>query len=334
MIPRVASACPICVSAELAPTDQTVDIAAVLGRWEHELGIRFDQNVVEAHFPSGNEPIRLERCPNCGFGRFAPPMPGSEAFYRAICGSEYYVEGKWEFEQAIGDLHYCRAKRILDVGCGSGNFLRLLRRADPGLRIWGHDQSAVLMRQLAAEGFEALPGAPEQLAANAGLEPFDAICMFQVLEHTADPLAFLRIYARLLRPGGTLIVTTPDADGPIRNFPEALTELPPHHLTQWTERTFRRCLPRFGFEITAVRNEPLPDYLWESYLPVQWEHGIWPAAVFDPAARRQGRESVSERIEFAVKGLRAVGVKRLHGVPSHTIYVRARLVDRNALASR
>jgi SAM-dependent methyltransferase len=260
-------------------------------------------------------------------------MPGNEAFYRAISGSEYYVEGKWEFEQAIGDLRCCRARRVLDVGCGSGNFLRLLRRADPGLQIWGHDQSAVLMRQLAAEGFEALPGTPEQLAAG-GFDRFDAICMFQVLEHAADPLAFLTAYTRLLQPGGLLIVTTPDADGPIRNFPEALTELPPHHLTQWTERAFRSCLPRFGLDITAVRNEPLPDYLWESYLPVQWERGIWPAAVFDPAARRQGRQSVSERMEFAVKGLRAVGVKRLHGVPSHTIYVRARLVDRNALASR
>lgn len=322
--------CPICDAAELAPTGQTVDIAAVFCRWEQELGIRFAENVLESHSPGRDEPIRLERCPNCGFGRFGRAVQGNEAFYHAIRSSEYYVEGKWEFEQAIRDLRDCRARRILDVGCGSGNFLRLLRRADPGIRISAHDQSAALMRQLRVEGFDGLADTPEQLAATDGFDRFDAICMFQVLEHTADPLAFLQAYTCLLRPGGVLIVTTPDADGPIRNFPEALTELPPHHLTQWTERALRVCLARFRLDITAVRHEPLPDYLWDSYLPVQWEGGIWPAAIFDPAARRQGRESLSERLDFAVKGLRAVGIKRLHGVPGHTIYVRALLVDRDA----
>jgi 2-polyprenyl-3-methyl-5-hydroxy-6-metoxy-1,4-benzoquinol methylase len=311
----------------MAATGQTVDIPTVLNRWEQALNIRFAEEVLTSYPKHEDVRVRLERCPACGFGRFEPALPGNAAFYEAICDLEYYVDNKWEFEQAIRDLQAAGARRILDVGCGSGNFLRLLSRTDPSLRITGQDQNATLMRRLQIEGFEVLFDLPQDFAASNRFEPFDAVCMFQVLEHAAAPVAFLKDYIRLLRPGGLLIITTPDAAGPISNFPNALTELPPHHLTQWTEQAFRAGLPRLGTEVATVRKEPLPDYLWAAYLPVQWESGIWPATVFDPVARRQAQQSLSERVEFAIKLLRSAGTRRLYGVPSHTIYALACRVD-------
>lgn len=315
--------CPVCDGAEMVATGQTVDVSTVLDRWEKTLDICFSNEVLASYPQCEETPVYLERCPACGFGRFEPAVPGNSAFYEAICDFEYYVDDKWEFEQAIRDLQNAGARRVLDVGCGSGNFLRLVRSIDPSMRISGQDENVVLMRRLQTEGFEMLFDSPQCFSASNIFEPFDAVCMFQVLEHAAEPVAFLQDYIRLLRPGGLLIVTTPDAAGPISNFPDALTELPPHHLTQWTEQAFRAALPRFGAEVVSIRKEPLPDYLWAAYLPVQWEGGIWPATVFDPVARRQAQQTLDERVAFAIKCLRTAGVKRLYGVPSHTIYTLA-----------
>ncbi len=174
-------------------------------------------------------------------------------------------------------------------------------------------------------------GSPEELAIRQpAIEPFDVVCVFQTLEHVADPLAFLRALSSLVRPAGTLIVTTPDAAGPIRHFADALTELPPHHLTQWTESAFRAALPRVGAQADLIRHEPLPDYLWDSYLPVLWSEGCWLAPLFDKLAARRKYETPLQRAGLALEWLRSLGIKRLHGMPGHTLYVLAHREVQNA----
>jgi 2-polyprenyl-3-methyl-5-hydroxy-6-metoxy-1,4-benzoquinol methylase len=327
----IMAACPVCENDAFAPTEQTVDVAEVLLRWEKAVDIRFPRAVHQSYRSSTSGPAVLHRCAVCGFGRFEPANEGTRAFYDAIEEvSNYYVDGKWEFEQAIRDLRNFRARSVLDVGCGSGHFLRLLRKSEPRMQLAGQDLSSKQLKRVRAEGFETVLGMPRpSLRAARDIEPFDAICVLQTLEHVAEPLAFLRSVLRLLRPGGVMIISTPNAAGPIRHFPDAITEVPPHHLTQWTEAAFRAALPRLGLRLEITRYEPLPDYLWDSYLPAQWGEGIWPALLFDPIALAEGYETVASRAGLAVQRLRALGIKRLHGVTSHTIYVLARLEQAN-----
>ena len=123
------------------------------------------------------------------------------------------------------------------------------------------------------------------------------VCTFQTLEHVEDPLAFLSTYLGLLRPNGELILSTPDQDGPIRHFDAALTEVPPHHVTRWTAKTFEALLPRLGLDCVLVEREPLPAYLFDGYLPVVWREGCWPAEILTrsrrPSASRPWRSAPS-----------------------------------------
>ncbi len=321
----VPSICPICQQAALAPSGQTVDLDKVLARWEEQPQVRFPDAVRQKYGSGAFPEVTLWRCGACGFGRFEPAAAGDAGFYAAIAATDYYVADRWEFTQAARDLRRAGVGRVLDIGCGSGHFLRFLRQHEPAMDLSGHDLNEALLTALAAEGFGTLSGPLDELAARAGrIEPFDALCLFQVLEHAEDPQHFLARALALLRPGGIVVITTPNAAGPIRKFPEALTEVPPHHVTQWTEAAFRAGLPRFGLRVEAVRFEPLPDYLWESYLPVQWADGIWPATLFGPLAARQGLTEPHAAADFAARQLRAAGIRHLHGVPGHTIYVQAR----------
>jgi SAM-dependent methyltransferase len=107
------------------------------------------------------------------------------------------------------DVRGCR--HILDAGCGNGRYSRwLLRRADPGARITAFDLSPTMLKRarrrlksgrvtLAVADLTRLPY-PDGA--------FDAAVCGWVLEHLPDPRLGLRELARVLRPGGRLLLLT------------------------------------------------------------------------------------------------------------------------------
>jgi methionine biosynthesis protein MetW len=98
---------------------------------------------------------------------------------------------------------------ILDIGCGRGTLLELLRQRLPDTTLFGVDISATTVEAARARGFEARvadvsTGLPFPSA------HFDCVIFGEVIEHLVDPDAALREISRVLTPGGTAIVTTPN----------------------------------------------------------------------------------------------------------------------------
>lgn len=250
--------CPSCLIGFLTEVGFNIKIGTILSRWESEADIRLSQDTLREYDPQTI--IRLWRCTNCEFETFLPITPGTGSFYEDITQREYYVTDKWEFRQASDIIAHFDVQRVLDVGCGSGEFLAQLRAAAPDKELWGYDIN---------------PRAQEAISKHAHFIPdldsvnkvFDCICIFQNIEHIADPFGLMERVTNLLRPGGALIITVPDYDGPVRIFPDSLTAIPPHHLTRWNEKSLRCLLELRGYSIQAFRREPLPDYLFDSYLP-------------------------------------------------------------------
>jgi SAM-dependent methyltransferase len=106
--------------------------------------------------------------------------------------------------------------RWLDFGCGAGALLKYLRdqRKIGGrpLELAGHDVGSYADLLRDRDGFRIL--GLEQLAAEpAGT--FDVVSMIEVIEHLPAPLDPIRAIARLLRPGGLLLLTTGNLDCPV-----------------------------------------------------------------------------------------------------------------------
>jgi SAM-dependent methyltransferase len=318
--------CPVCQRGEMRPSDTEVTIPEVLRQWETAITQPLKAEVWDDYREVGDQPVSLYTCSCCGFGQFHPILPGTEGFYEAISAADYYNADKWEFDVAASELLAAGANSVLDVGCGSGIFLEYLRKRIPDASLYGYELNGELLDRLVEKGFGVLPGDTALFGkAMEHLPRFDAICMLQVLEHVGDPIEFLRTFLPLLRPGGRLIITTPNSEGPIRAFPRALTEVPPHHTTRWTERSFRALLSAQTLNVRRIQLEPLPDYLWDSYLPVVWDEPIWPTRIFDPIARASGLETIGERAGFAAQAMREAGIRWLQDVPGHTIFVSATL---------
>jgi 2-polyprenyl-3-methyl-5-hydroxy-6-metoxy-1,4-benzoquinol methylase len=106
--------------------------------------------------------------------------------------------------------------RWLDFGCGAGGFLKFLRaRGSLGgrpLELTGHDVGSYAELLQSKDGFRILDF--EQISRDPDAT-YDIISMVEVIEHLPAPLAPMQLVARLLKPGGLLLLTTGNLESPI-----------------------------------------------------------------------------------------------------------------------
>jgi SAM-dependent methyltransferase len=134
--------------------------------------------------------------------------------------------------------------RALDVGCGDGRLTASLDAAE----LTAADVSAVALERARAR----LPGARlVELAPDGGLPlddaAFDLVLCVETIEHVRDVQLFLSEIRRVLRPGGTLALTTP-AHRALCRRPDPLSP----HLRFFTRRSLRRLLDELGFEVRSL----------------------------------------------------------------------------------
>jgi 2-polyprenyl-3-methyl-5-hydroxy-6-metoxy-1,4-benzoquinol methylase len=121
--------------------------------------------------------------------------------------------------------------RVLDAGCGDGNFTVSL--AASGYTMYGIDmsKSGIRIAEEREVGQFAVASLYEDLLRPFDvIDPFDAIISVEVIEHLYSPLTFVEQAHRALRPGGMLIVTTPYW-GYLKNIALAVTNRMDGYLT-------------------------------------------------------------------------------------------------------
>ena len=111
-------------------------------------------------------------------------------------------------------LPYCRGATVLDAGCGVGYGTAHL--AQVAQRVVGVDVSDEAISY--AREHYAAPNVEFLVADVIGLpfdpHTFDTACSFEIVEHVADPERFVAELARVLKPGGRLVLSTPRAEDP------------------------------------------------------------------------------------------------------------------------
>lgn len=144
--------------------------------------------------------------------------------------------------------------RLLDVGCGNGDFLQLAQRA--GWQAVGVEPDPKAVAIARTRGLTVHQGGLETLHTES--EAYDGITLNHVIEHVHDPRTTLTHCYRLLKPGGWLWLETPnlDAQGHTRYRENWVGLDIPRHLIIFTDRALQQLLYEVGF----ARIEHLPYY--------------------------------------------------------------------------
>lgn len=204
------------------------------------------------------------RCGACGT-LYQSPRPNIEAFerfYRNSASSRFWAE---EFFPAVAEARresifrprverlaaYCMSKgvtidRLVDVGAGFGIFLDEWRRRLPATEMLAIEPGAKLAAICRDRGFAVVEDIVENVHGYDGYADL-AVC-FEVLEHVYDPVAFIQVLSRLVRPGGYVFVSTLGVDGwDIQTLWEHSNSVfPPHHINFLSVKGFEHAFTRAG----------------------------------------------------------------------------------------
>lgn len=186
------------------------------------------------------------------------------AFYEAFWADAPRDPEPWAFAErrALLLAEVQRGERVLDLGCGAGRFLGVLREA-------GAEAVGVELAEAAAERARAnVPGADVRLVAEDGSLPLghgevDLVWCSEVLEHVPDVAHLLLEARRVLRRGGRLLLTVP-FHGRLQAAAIALTRFEVHfdplgqHVRFFTARSLAGALDAAGYAPVAIGSRGPP----------------------------------------------------------------------------
>ncbi len=190
--------------------------------------------------------LQLCQCPWCGLVQFdCEPV----SYYRDVIRSGGYSTTmtqlrRSQYKHFIDDYELA-GKRIIEIGCGQGEFLQTLTEFP--VKAYGIEHKAALVEKARARGLNVWKGfaeAPETVIDGA---PYDAFMIFNFLEHQPDPNGMLQCIYHNLTDDGMGLVTVPSWEYILEN--NSFYELLRDHIANYSEQTLRFVLNKNGFDV-------------------------------------------------------------------------------------
>ena len=192
-------------------------------------------------------------------------------YHQLLAGTKFYWVGRvaslippWK-DCAVAPLMYLKATaggKLLDVGCGSGGFLATMR--DLGWDVTGVEPDPEAVRVAVGDRkLSVIAGTLEE--AHLPAASFDAITMYHVIEHAPDAISVIAECRRILKPGGSLVILTPNAESlGHKLFHRSWRGLePPRHLCLFSVPSLARVSKEAGMNVTLVRtSSALARFMW------------------------------------------------------------------------
>jgi len=202
-------------------------------------------------------------CPGCG-GLSLDPYPARQinTVFEGAGGAARQqaleVERRAYFLRHLMRIENHRGRaaqngRLMEIGCGSGVLLQAAIE-----RGW-HADALEMSPELAAMACETNPGASviiaDVLDHGAGAGDYDAVMALDVLEHVVDPELMLRNCRSLLKPGGLLLLQTPNTKSLRYRSQGAAWDMldPEQHINLWSPSGLCSLLGATGFDIETLQ---------------------------------------------------------------------------------
>lgn len=214
-------------------------------------------------FKIGAMTYDIRFCGGCGLG-MTSPFPGEKELKDIYSGS--YREGDSTrffspVERCIRVFRVLRCRKVeglskkgkvLDVGCGRGDFLALM--AGRGWRCSGLELDKRIEARGREAGLDLRAGSLDDIRFPDGV--FDAVTFWHVFEHIRNPEEAVLECGRILKPGGLLVIAVPNTGSMQARLSGGhwFHLDPPFHLYHYSLENLRSLLDRSGFRVSRVRH--------------------------------------------------------------------------------
>jgi SAM-dependent methyltransferase len=215
--------------------------------------------------------FQIVRCQNDGLIFVSPRPKDLTAFYdeRYYTGqmpgvySDYEIDSEqskpsWQERLIALERMLGGPRELLDIGCATGEFLKLARSA--GWQVSGLEMSEwAVAKARSANALTVTQGSlPDTRLPSAA---YDAVTLWDCIEHLAEPRAVLLDVHRILKDDGVLMLST----GVVKHEDPDLRSqwyYPPWHLYYFSERTIRELLAECGFTVVSYveQGQDVPEY--------------------------------------------------------------------------
>lgn len=172
---------------------------------------------------------------------------------------DYFTEcspAHWKMYFDVVEKYAGKAQgQYLDVGCGTGGLLKVAQTR--GWKSLGVEISRWAIETGRKDGLEILEGSLQDLGLPG--DSFQAISMFDVLEHVTAPRELMQEVYRVLKPGGTMIAETPNVNGFFVTHlyrEDADLVKPRAHICLYSPDSARRLMEKSGFSTYSISTFP------------------------------------------------------------------------------
>lgn len=205
-----------------------------------------------------------------------------DEFWQSCPDFSRYNPGALHRRRAIVRLlSRCNYRSLLDAGCGNGELLLFLRAFVPeGVELWGADLSSETVREN-AERHPYATFSVLNLEEKALDRQFGVVICTEVVEHLDDRPRAIENLAKMVEPGGHLIITCPTAK-------VHATEKHFGHISHPTPSELERDLRRAGMEVDELENWGFPLYTAMKYatnVRPDWALKNFAAGEYSPTAK-------------------------------------------------
>lgn len=199
----------------------------------------------------------VRRCLQCQFG-FADPYVGGDAtFYQLAYPRAFYPSERWEYDRTIETLERdgFQGQRVLEVGAGFGLFLdKIANKQVPRSGVTALEFSDKAIEVLREKGYQVL----HEDIRSVDLEPgFDAVFLFQVVEHMDGLDSLFSRLAELVRMGGRIFISVPNTRKvDFQESSGSLLDMPPNHIGRWSRSAFPIIAAAHHLEVNTIDVQP------------------------------------------------------------------------------